>query len=78
MDKVTGGDGTLPGGMPPDILKKLVSNPELMTLMQNPKMQDVMKLMMTGGQEVLEKAMEEDKEIYEIVTKLNSVMGDAI
>ena len=46
--------------------------------MQNPKMQDVMKLMMTDGAESLQKAMEEDQEIYEIVTKLNSVMGDAM
>lgn len=49
-----------------------------MTLMQNPKMQDVMKLMMTGGAESLQKTMEEDQEVYEIVTKLNAVMGDAL
>jgi len=64
--------------MPPEMLKQLMSNPELMTLMSNPKMQDVMKLMMTGGQDALEVAMIEDKEVYEIVNKLNSIMGDAI
>jgi hypothetical protein len=58
--------------------KIIVANPELMTLMQNPKMQDVMKLMMTGGSEALEKAMEEDREVYEIVSKLNTVMGNAM
>lgn len=68
----------MPGGMPPDMLKSLVSNPELMELMQNPKMQEVMKMMMSGGQESIEKAMEEDKEVYEIVTKLNSVLADSI
>jgi len=78
LEKVMGGDGTLPGGMPPDMLKQLISNPELMTLMQNPKMQDVMKLMMTDGAQALEKAMEEDSEVYEIVTKLNSIMGDTM
>ena len=46
--------------------------------MQNPKMQSVMKLMMTEGSEALEKAMDEDEEIYDIVTKLNSVMGNAM
>lgn len=76
LEQATGGDGTLPGGMPPDMLQNLMSNPELMTLMQNPKMQDVMKLMMTDGSEALEKKMREDKEIREIVTKLNSVMGN--
>jgi len=40
------------GGMPPDMLKELMSNPELMELLQSVKMQDAMKLMMTGGQEV--------------------------
>jgi hypothetical protein len=78
LDKIKGGDGTLPGGMPPEMLQNLMANPELMTLMQNPKMQDVMKLMMTGGSEALEKAMEEDREVYEIVSKLNTVMGNAM
>mmetsp|Transcript_3806 Transcript_3806/g.5721 ORF Transcript_3806/g.5721 Transcript_3806/m.5721 type:complete len:219 (+) Transcript_3806:100-756(+) len=78
LKKATGGDGTLPGGMPPEMLQQLMSNPELMTLMSNPKMQDVMKLMMTGGQEALEREMQKDKDVYEIVTKLNSIMGGAM
>ena len=41
-------------------------------------MQSVLKLMMTEGSEALEKAMAEDKEIFEIVTKLNSVMGESM
>ena len=61
------------------MLTQLMPNPELVTLMSNPKMQDFMKLMMTaGGQEALEVAMIEDKEVYEIVNKLNSIMGDAV
>ena len=52
-----------------------MSNPELMTLMRNPKMQDIMKLMMTDGSEALEKAMQEDQEVFDIITKLNAVMG---
>ncbi len=75
LEEAIGGDGTLPGGMPPDMLKQLVSNPDLMALMNDPKMQDVMRLMMTGGQEVLEQEMEKDKEVYELVTKLNEIMG---
>jgi hypothetical protein len=50
LKKATGGDGTLPGGMPPDMLKQLMGNPEVMELMNNPKMQQVMKIMMTGGE----------------------------
>lgn len=74
FQQVVGGDGTLPGGLPPDMLKKLMSNPELVSLLQSPKMQEAMKLMMTGGQSALEKAMEEDSDIFEVVTKLNETM----
>ena len=73
-----GGDGTLPGGMPPEMLKQLVSDPELMVLLQNPKMQDVMKIIMSDGQEALQKKMAEDREIREMVMKLNFVMGNAM
>jgi len=34
-----------------------------------------MKLVMSGGQEELEKLMAVDKETYECVTKLNQIMG---
>jgi glutamine amidotransferase PdxT len=64
--------------MPPDMLKKLMGNPELMEIMSNPKMQEVMTMMMTGGQDTLMKAMSEDQEVYEIVTKLNQIMGKAL
>ena len=78
MKQAAGGDGTLPGGMPPEMLKQLMSSPEVIELMNDPKMQDVMKLMMTGGKDALEVAMIEDKEVFELVTKLNQVMGNAM
>ena len=34
-----------------------------------------MKLVMSEGQEELEKKMQEDPETYECVTKLNQIMG---
>ena len=34
-----------------------------------------MKMMMSGGQAELEKAMENDPETYGCVTKLNEIMG---
>ena len=77
LQSAVGGDGTLPGGMPPDMLKSLMANPELVELLQSEKMQSVMKLMMTGGQEAMQKAMEEDQEVYELVMKLNKVMGES-
>jgi hypothetical protein len=39
-------DGTLPGGLTPEQFKKLTSDPEIMILLQSPKLQDAMKLMM--------------------------------
>ena len=78
IQNVVAGDGTLPGGMTPDVLKKLVSNPDLMVLLQNTKMQEVMKRMMTGGQQSIEQAMREDPEVYALVTKLNQIMQQAL
>jgi len=78
IENVVANDGTLPGGMTPDELQKLMSNPEIMTLLQSTKMQEAMKLMMTGGREDLEKAMTRDPEIREVVQKLNSVMGGSM
>lgn len=76
--QVVAGDGKLPGGMSPDMLKQLMGNPELMAMLQNPKMQEAMKLMMTGGQEALEQRMAEDAEIKEMIAKLNAIMASAM
>lgn len=74
IDRVLASDGKLPGGMSPETLKAMMGNPELMALMQSPKMQDAMRLMMTGGQEELERGIAEDPEMREIVAKLDSIM----
>mmetsp|Transcript_2855 Transcript_2855/g.3657 ORF Transcript_2855/g.3657 Transcript_2855/m.3657 type:complete len:212 (+) Transcript_2855:42-677(+) len=75
IESSVGGDGTLPGGMPPDMLKTMMSDPELVSMLRSPKMQDVMKLLMTDGQEALEEAMKTDQETYECVQKVNQIMG---
>jgi len=75
IDKATAGDGTLPGGMPPEMLKTLMSDPDLVNMLRSPKMQEIMKIVMTEGQQSLEGRMKEDKEVYECVQKLNQIMG---
>lgn len=75
IESSVGGDGTLPGGMPPDMLKAMMGDEELVTMLRSPKMQDVMKLMMSEGQDALEKAMKNDQETYECVQKLNQIMN---
>lgn len=74
LRSVAANDGTLPGGMNVDTFQKMMNNPDLMLLLQNTKMQDAMKLMMTGGSEQLEAAIEADPELREIVQKLDKVM----
>jgi hypothetical protein len=76
IESVVANDGTLPGGLDPESLKELIGNPEVMTLLQNTKMQEAMQIMMTGGQEELEKAMADDPEMLEIIGKLNKVLGN--
>lgn len=49
MDDASAGDQTLPGGMDPQIIKALARNPEIMRYLQDPKMQEIMKAVMSGG-----------------------------
>ncbi len=74
LAKVTASDGKLPGGMDPDTFKKLIGNPEVMALLQSSKMQEAMQLMMTCGQEELEKRMGADPELQEVIQKLDGIM----
>ncbi|KAL3784066.1 hypothetical protein HJC23_013281 [Cyclotella cryptica] len=75
LENSLGGDGTLPGGMPPEMLQKMMSDPELVTMLRSSKMQEVMKLVMEGGKEAFDEAMTGDKEMFECVQKLNTIMG---
>jgi hypothetical protein len=74
IDAAVANDGTLPGGLTPDMFKKLTSNPEIMSLLQSTKMQEAMTLMMTGGRDELETKLKEDPELQETVQKLDSIM----
>lgn len=75
LESALGGDGTLPGGMPPEMLQDMMSDPELIAMLRNPKMQEVMKLVMEGGQDAFEEATKGDEEMIELVKKLNAIMG---
>ena len=77
IENAIANDGTLPGGLTPDQFKKLTGNADLMALLSSTKMQEAMKLMMTGGREELEKKLSEDPELQETVRKLDDVMRAA-
>ncbi len=44
VENAVGGDGTLPGGMPPEMLMQMMQDEELVTMLRSPKMQEVMKV----------------------------------
>ena len=69
-------DGGLPGGMSPEMVTAMMSNPELMALLRNPKMQDVMKKVMSEGPEAAGEYME-DPEVRDMLSKIQSLTGQA-
>lgn len=68
-------DGTLPGGPTPELFKSLTENPEIMQLLQSTKMQEAMKLTMTGESAELQERLAADPELQATITKLNDIMG---
>jgi hypothetical protein len=55
MDDVVAKDGTLPGGLSPQLVRALSSDREIVTMLRDPKMQDIMSAVMTGGPKALQK-----------------------
>jgi hypothetical protein len=49
LDNLTAKDGTLPGGMSPAMMKVMASDPEIMNMLKDAKMQEMMRAMMNGG-----------------------------
>jgi hypothetical protein len=76
LQRITANDGTLPGGLTPEAFQQLIGKPELMALLQSTKMQEAMKVIMTGGPLELEEAMKADPGLREVLTKLNEIMGE--
>ena len=75
LNQAVGNDGNLPGGLSPDQFKGLIENPEVMSILQSSKMQEAMKLVMTGDQEGLEKVLKADPELREMMGKIQGILG---
>ena len=43
------------GGMSPELMKALASDPEIIRMLRDPKMQDIMSAVMTGGPKAMQK-----------------------
>lgn len=44
MSSITAKDGSLPGGLSPEMLKKLVDSPEILQMLKDPKLQQMMSV----------------------------------
>jgi len=67
-------DGKLPGGLTPEVFSKLTSNPKVMEMLQSTKMQEAMKLVMSGEVD-MDAKLKEDDELREMVEKLNGILS---
>jgi hypothetical protein len=74
IDDVVAKDGGLPGGLSPELMKALSSNPEIMQMLKDPKMQDIMRAVMTGGPEAMKRYLS-DPDAIALLQKLSGVMG---
>lgn len=68
------GVDVLPGGMSPELVKKLASNPELMAVLQNPRMQAVLKDVMASGPVAFAKYMG-DPEVMAMIAVFQKAMA---
>merc|ERR1712146_55559 len=55
IDQALAGDNAMPGGMDPATMKALANDPEIMGYLKDPKMQEIMQAVMTGGPEAIKK-----------------------
>uniref|UniRef100_A0A7S2UTT4 STI1 domain-containing protein n=1 Tax=Fibrocapsa japonica TaxID=94617 RepID=A0A7S2UTT4_9STRA len=67
------GDGTLPGGLTPEAAQVLMRDPEIMAMLQMPKMQEVMKKVMAEGPSAMTSMMG-DPEAMSMIMKLTAAM----
>jgi hypothetical protein len=67
------GVDVLPGGMSPEAVKKLSNNPELMAVLQNPKMQAVLKDVMASGPVAFSRHTD-DPEVMEMIAIFQKAM----
>lgn len=74
MEEAVSADGALPGGLPPEMMKALAADPEIMAYLKDPKFQDIMKAVMNGGPEALKKYLA-DPDALQMLQKLSTAMA---
>lgn len=74
LDDIMAEDGSLPGGLSKEMMKALSSDKGIMTMLKDPKMQDIMKAVMTGGPEAAKKYMS-DPDALLLLQRLSGAIG---
>mmetsp|Transcript_25804 Transcript_25804/g.43999 ORF Transcript_25804/g.43999 Transcript_25804/m.43999 type:complete len:215 (-) Transcript_25804:141-785(-) len=78
LDAIKAGDGSLPGGLSPTALQSLAGNPKVMAALSNPKLQALMKAMMTDGPDATLGLIKDDPESEELLEMLQGAMARAM
>ena len=73
LDEATAADGTLPGGMSPDMLQAATQDPEIMALLRNPKLQDLMRKMMAAGPQAASEMLSSDAEARMLLSRFQAL-----
>lgn len=73
VNQAIGQDGTLPGGLPAEMVQALSSDPEIMRMASDPKLQEIMKAVMDGGPDAMRKYMA-DPDALMLIQKLSTAM----
>eukprot|EP01036_Dinobryon_divergens_P022051 gene22051-30285_t len=76
FDDISAQDGGLPGGLPKEMIKALAGDKEIMNMLKDPKMQDIMKAVMTGGPTAMKKYLS-DPDAIALLQRLSKAMAKA-
>ena len=57
-------------------MNKMMQDPQMMAMLRNPKMQEVMKAVMSGGPEAAEPLLKDDPELREMLAKVSAMTGE--
>ena len=77
LEAIKGADGGVPGGLAPEEIFKLMNDPKIMTMLQKPKFQEIMKDAMGGGGQAAIQRHMVDPESREMLLTLTSLLKDA-
>jgi hypothetical protein len=59
-EEIQAKDGSLPGGMNAGLMKALAADPDISRMLRDPRMQEIMSAVMTGGPQGLQKVLYKD------------------